>query len=55
LPGGLPGALAHYEAALRLRPGLAQTHYNYAVALEMAPGRTADAFAQYQEALRLRS
>jgi tetratricopeptide (TPR) repeat protein len=51
--GRTAGALAHYQAALRLRPAYAEGHNNLAEALDQQ-GRTAEAIAHYREALRLK-
>jgi tetratricopeptide (TPR) repeat protein len=45
-------ALAPYEAALRLLPGVAQVHHNLALALGKL-GRVPEAIAQDEAALRL--
>ncbi len=52
-PGRQAEAIAHYEAALRLRPDYPEAHNNFGVELAKLPGRSADAIAQYQEAIRL--
>ena len=39
MPGRLPEAITHYEAALRLRPELAEVHFNLGVELAKVPGR----------------
>ena len=44
-------ALRHFEAATRLRPGIASAWFNEGVALE-ALGRAEDAAARYTEALK---
>ena len=46
-------AAPHFEAALKLKPGMASAHFNYGTALAGA-GRTDDAVAEYQRALQLR-
>jgi tetratricopeptide (TPR) repeat protein len=46
-------AVPHFEAAARLKPGVASAHFNYGTALAAA-GRPQDAVAQYQHALELR-
>jgi tetratricopeptide (TPR) repeat protein len=54
MPGRLPDAIAHYEAALRLKPDFTEAHYNLANALAQMPGRLTAAAAHYETALRLR-
>lgn len=46
-------AIAHFEAALRLRPSHARAHFNLAQVLEKIPGRQNDAIAQYELAVRI--
>jgi tetratricopeptide (TPR) repeat protein len=48
------GAIAQYEQALRLKPGLAEVHVDLGYALEKRPGRLNEAIAQFEEALRLK-
>jgi len=50
--GEVAAAIAHFEAALRLRPEGAGTHYNLGNALQRL-GRTREAIAQYEQALQL--
>ncbi|HUJ44572.1 MAG TPA: tetratricopeptide repeat protein [Opitutaceae bacterium] len=52
-PGGLPEALAHFEAAVRLKPDNAEVHNYLGSALARMPGRQAQAIAEYETALRL--
>ena len=47
-------ALAHYQAALRIRPDYPEAHNNLANLLAHLPGRTDEALAHYREALRLK-
>jgi protein O-mannosyl-transferase len=54
LPGRLPEAIARYEAAIHLKPDLAEAHHNLANALAQLPGRLPDAIAYYEEAVRLK-
>jgi len=54
MPGRLAEAIAHYEAALRIRPGYAEAHNNLGMALAQSPGRLADALAHCEEAVRLK-
>jgi tetratricopeptide (TPR) repeat protein len=51
-PGQLPGAIAEYETALRIKPNYAQAHYNLGLALVQS-GRLTEAIAQYEIALRI--
>jgi protein O-mannosyl-transferase len=51
-PTGLPEAIEHYAAAVRLDPGLAELHFNLANALAKAGGLTG-AVDEYKAALRL--
>ena len=53
MPGRLPDAIAHYEAALRSTPDYAEAHNNLANALTQLPGRLPEAIAHYEAALRL--
>jgi tetratricopeptide (TPR) repeat protein len=53
MPGRLSEAIAHYEEAVRIRPGYAEAHNDLAKALAKTPGRMADAIGHYEEALRL--
>lgn len=50
-PGGLPEAIEHFEAAIRLKPNHARARYSLAVALQRS-GRTAEAVPQLEAALR---
>ncbi len=52
-PAGLPEAMEHYSAAVRLNPDLAELHYNLANALARSPGRETEAMTEYETALRL--
>jgi tetratricopeptide (TPR) repeat protein len=54
LPGHLNDAIVEYEAALRLKPDLAEAHYTLGVAWAHRPERLHDAIMQYEEALRLK-
>ena len=49
--GKLDEAIEMYRAALASRPGYAQGHSNYGMALELQ-GRKAEAFAEYEAAVR---
>ena len=52
-PDGLPEALAHFEAAVRLKPDNAEMHNHLGSVLARIPGRQAEAIAEYETALRL--
>jgi tetratricopeptide (TPR) repeat protein len=45
-------AVAHYKAALELKPDYADAHYNLAKTLSKIPGQRANAIAQYEAALQ---
>ena len=53
-PAGLPEAIEHYQAAVRLNPAWAEVHYNLANALAKNPDRLTEALGEYETALRLR-
>jgi tetratricopeptide (TPR) repeat protein len=46
-------AMGEYQAALRIDPDLAETHYNLGNALSQLHGGVPDAIAQYEAALRI--
>jgi tetratricopeptide (TPR) repeat protein len=50
-PGGIPEALAEFEAAVRLKPDYPDYRVNLGLALSHTPGRLADAIKQYETAL----
>ena len=50
-PDHVAEALAHYEAALRIRPDYAEAHNNLAILLAKLPDRHAEALAHYEQAL----
>jgi len=50
----MPEAISEYQAALRSDPNLAEAHYNLGLALAKMPGRSAEAIAHLEAALRLR-
>lgn len=52
-PAGVPEAIEHYEAAVRLSPRTPELHFNLANAFAATPGRLPDAVKEYQAALRL--
>ena len=52
--GGDPEAISEYEAAIRIRPGVADLHDKLGIALADTAGRLGDAIhAQFQEAIRI--
>ncbi|MGA9898567.1 MAG: tetratricopeptide repeat protein [Terriglobales bacterium] len=53
VPGRLPGAIAEFQAAVRLNPANSHGHVNLGNALEQVPGRLPQAIAEYQAALRI--
>jgi protein O-mannosyl-transferase len=53
IPGRLPDAIEHLEAAVRIRPDFAEAHYLLGVALLRSPGRAKEALGQLDEAQRL--
>jgi tetratricopeptide (TPR) repeat protein len=52
-PGGIPEALAEFEAAVRLKPDIPDYRVNLGLALAQTPGRSADAIREYETALRV--
>ena len=50
--GNHAGAIAHYQRALQLDPGQAETHYDLGVTLARA-GRMPEAIEQWKQALQL--
>lgn len=52
-PAGEAEAIAHFEAALRLRPDYADAHNNYGNLLARRPGREAEAEAHFRRALAI--
>jgi protein O-mannosyl-transferase len=53
-PGRLPEAIDEFEAALKIRPDLAEAHNGLGFAFSLTSGRLGDAFAEYQLALQIR-
>jgi len=51
--GRLDEAIAHLEAAVKLKPDQADAHNNLGNALSKVPGRSAEAVAEFEAALRL--
>jgi tetratricopeptide (TPR) repeat protein len=49
----LPDAIAHYRAALQIKPDSARAHTDLGTALAKLPGGLPDAIAEYQAALRI--
>lgn len=54
IPGRLPEAIAEFEAAVRLKPDIADTHANLGSALSHVPERLTEAAAECEAALRIR-
>jgi tetratricopeptide (TPR) repeat protein len=52
-PGGLPEAIAEYEASLQIYPDFAETHNNLGNALSRIPGRLPEAVREIERAVRL--
>jgi tetratricopeptide (TPR) repeat protein len=52
-PGRLPEAIGEFEAALKLRPDLAEAHNGLGFAFSLTSGRLDDAIAEYQQALEI--
>ncbi len=53
IPGRLPEAIEHFEAALRSKPDFAEAHNNLGNALASVAGRSSEAIAQYEAALKI--
>ncbi len=53
VPGRLPDAVAHLQAALQINPESAGAHTDLGNALSKMPGRLPDAIAEYRTALRI--
>ena len=53
VPGQLPAAIDHFEAALRLQPNYPQAWNNLGIALMELPGRLPEAIGDFQTALRI--
>jgi len=54
MPGRLPEAISHIEAALRIKPNYWEAHNDLGNALIQVPGRLPQAIQEYEEALRIR-
>jgi tetratricopeptide (TPR) repeat protein len=52
-PGGLPEAITHLQASLRIQPQSAKAHTDLAAALARMPGQLPEALAEYRQSLRL--
>ncbi len=53
VPGRLPEAITHLEAALRIRPDSGTAHTDLGNALSQIPDRLPEAISEYQAALRI--
>ena len=53
MPGRLPDAIAHLQAALRIKPDSARVHTDLGNALSKLPGGASEAVAEYRAALRI--
>ena len=53
VPGRTPEAIAHYEAALRIKPDSAEVHYNLGAILSNIPARLPEAINHFEAALRI--
>jgi protein O-mannosyl-transferase len=53
VPGRTPEAIAHYEAALRIKPDSAEVHYNLGAILSKMPGRMPEAIGHLEDTLRI--
>jgi len=54
MPGHIDDAIAQFQAALRLKPDLAEAHFNLGNAWSRQPEKLDAAIAQFEEALRLK-
>jgi len=54
VPGRLPEAISHFEAALQINPDLPETHNNLGTALARIPDRMPEAIAHFRAAIRIR-
>jgi tetratricopeptide (TPR) repeat protein len=52
-PGALNQAIAHYQAALQIKPDYARAHTDLGSALAKLPGRLPDAMAEFRAALAI--
>jgi tetratricopeptide (TPR) repeat protein len=53
IPGRRAEAMAHFAAALRIKPDYSEAHLSLGNALLQMPGRLADAIAEFETAIRL--
>ena len=53
IPGRLPEAIGHFEAALRINPRDVYAHNDLGRAFTKIPGRQSEAIAEYEAALRI--
>jgi len=53
-PGRLPEAISEFQAALKIRPDLAEAHNGLGFAFSLTSGRLDDAMAEYQVALKMK-
>ena len=54
MPGRLPEAITHIEAALQIKPDYWEAHNDLGNALTQIPGRLPEAIKEYEEALSIR-
>ena len=52
-PGRVAEAIPHFQAALRVKPDVAEIHNNLGGALSLTPGRLQEAIQEYGTALRI--
>ena len=53
VPGRLPEAIAHHQAALQIQPDSARAHTDLGNALAKVPGRLPEAIAEFEAALKI--
>ena len=54
LPERAPEAIAQFEAAVRINPGLVEAHYLLGILLSDQPDRRREALAHFEAALRIK-
>lgn len=54
VPGQLPAAVSHLEAALQIKPDSAEVHHNLGGALSKVPGRLPEAISEFEAVVRLK-